>query len=100
MVENVLGRAEVRKLFRVSRLGVIAGSMVVSGAVPRNANARVLRDEEVIHDGRIASLKRFQEDVREVTENFECGIGLANFDDLEEGDIIEAYVVEEKARVV
>ncbi|MCH7548482.1 MAG: translation initiation factor IF-2, partial [Candidatus Krumholzibacteriota bacterium] len=99
-VERILGRAEVRKLFRASRIGTIAGSMVIEGSIPRNANVRVRRDEEVIHDGKLSSLRRFQDDVREVTENFECGIGVANFDAIEEGDIIEAYVVEEKARVV
>ncbi len=98
-VERVLGRAEVRKLFRVTRLGTIAGSMVVEGSIVRNANARVLRDGELIFTGKIASLKRFQDDAREVNQNFECGIGLAGFDNLIERDIIEAYVVEEKARV-
>jgi translation initiation factor IF-2 len=99
-VERVLGRAEVRQLFRVSRLGTIAGSMVLEGSIPRNANARVLRESETIFDGKIGSLKRFKEDVREVAENFECGIGMDGFDDLIVGDVIEAYVVEEKARVV
>ena len=98
-VERVLGRAEVRKLFRVTRLGTIAGSMVIEGSIVRNANARVLRNDEVIFSGKIASLKRFQDDAREVNQNFECGIGLAGFDNLIEHDIIEAYVVEEKARV-
>jgi translation initiation factor IF-2 len=98
-VERVLGRAEVRKLFRVTRLGTNAGSMVIDGSIVRNANARVLRNDEVIFTGKIASLKRFQDDAREVNQNFECGIGLAGFDNLIEHDIIEAYVVEEKARV-
>ncbi|MDH3199002.1 MAG: translation initiation factor IF-2, partial [Candidatus Krumholzibacteria bacterium] len=99
-VERVLGRAEVRKLFRVSRLGTIAGSMVVEGTIARSASVRVLRGEEVLFTGKLASLKRFQEDVREVAENYECGIGVAGFDALIEGDFIEAFVVEEKARVV
>ncbi|HET6349297.1 MAG TPA: translation initiation factor IF-2 [Candidatus Krumholzibacteria bacterium] len=98
-VERVLGRAEVRKLFHVGRLGTIAGSMVTDGQIVRSANVRVLRNEEVIFNGKIASLKRFQDDVREVNTNFECGIGLQGFDNLVEHDIIEAYVVEEKARV-
>jgi translation initiation factor IF-2 len=97
-VERVLGRAEVRKLFRVAKLGAIAGSMVVDGQIVRNANARVLRNDEVVYTGKITSLKRFQDDVREVNTNFECGIGL-QFDEIAEGDIIEAYVVEEKVRV-
>jgi translation initiation factor IF-2 len=98
-VERVLGRAEVRKLYHVGKLGTIAGSMVVDGQIVRSANVRVLRNEEVVFNGKIASLKRFQDDVREVNTNFECGIGLQGFDNLAERDIIEAYVVEEKARV-
>jgi len=98
-VERVLGRAEVRKLFRVAKLGTIAGSMVTDGQILRSANVRVLRNEEIIFNGKIASLKRFQDDVREVNTNFECGIGLQGFDNLVEHDVIEAYVVEEKARV-
>jgi translation initiation factor IF-2 len=97
--ERVLGKAQVRKIFRVSKLGLIAGSMVTEGTITRNANARVYRGEDVVFEGRIASLKRFQEDVREVAENFECGIGLSGFDTLQESDVIEAFVVEEKARV-
>jgi translation initiation factor IF-2 len=97
--ERVLGRAEVRKLFKVSRTGTIAGCMVVDGTVTRNAQVRVLRDEEVVFTGRLASLKRFQDDVKEVAQNFECGIWVQGFDALQEGDIIEAFVVEEKARV-
>jgi len=97
-VERVLGRAEVRKLFRVTRLGTIAGSMVIDGQIVRNASVRVLRNEQVIHTGKVTSLKRFQDDVREVGTNFECGIGLG-YDGLIEHDIIEAYVVEEKVRV-
>ena len=99
-VERVLGRAEVRKLFRVSKLGTIAGCMVVEGTMQRNASARVLRGAEVIAKGKISSLKRFQEDVREVAQNFECGVGVSGFDDFVERDLIEAFVVEEKARVV
>jgi translation initiation factor IF-2 len=99
-VERVLGRAEVRKIFRVSKLGTIAGCMVVEGTVQRNANARVIRNGEVIAKGKISSLKRFQDDAREVAQNFECGIGVSGFDDFIERDIIEAFVVEEKARVV
>jgi len=97
--ERVLGRAEVRKLFRISKTGTIAGCMVVEGNITRSAQVRVLRGGDVLFTGRLASLKRFQDDVREVAQNFECGIGVQGFDDLQEGDIIEAFVVEEKARV-
>ena len=100
IVERVLGRAEVRKVFRVSRLGLVAGSMVVEGVIERNAKARVYRDDELVFEGRVVSLKRFQDDVKEVAENFECGIGLSGFDNLQESDVIEAFVVEEKARIV
>jgi len=98
-VERVLGRAEVRKLYHVGKLGTIAGSMVVDGQIVRSANIRVLRNEEVVFNGKIASLKRFQDDVREVNTNFESGIGLQGFNNLAERDIIEAFVVEEKVRV-
>ncbi len=96
--ETELGRAEVRALFRVPKLGVIAGCYVVRGTIVRNARARVVRDGVVAYDGRIGSLRRFKDDVREVAEGFECGIGIENFNDLKEGDIIEAYEVREVAR--
>ena len=98
-VERVLGRAEVRKLFRSAKLGTIAGCMVVEGTIQRNASARVLRGGDIIGQGKISSLKRFQDDVREVAQNFECGIGVSGVDELSERDLIEAFVVEEKARV-
>ncbi len=89
--EEVIGEAEVRQLFRVSRLGVIAGCMVTSGVVKRSAQVRVLRDGTVIYDTSISQLKRFKDDAREVAEGFECGILLENFNDEKEGDILEAY---------
>ncbi|HYU57594.1 MAG TPA: translation initiation factor IF-2, partial [Actinomycetota bacterium] len=96
--EVELGRAEVRALFRVPRLGVIAGSYVQGGTIVRSGRVRVVRDGTVVHDGRIASLRRFKDDVREVAEGFECGIGLESFQDLKEGDVLEAYEVREVAR--
>jgi len=96
--ETELGAAEVRTLFRVPRVGVIAGSYVIRGTIVRNARARVVRDGVVVYDGRVGSLKRFKDDVREVSEGFECGIGIENFNDVKEGDIIEAYEVREVAR--
>jgi translation initiation factor IF-2 len=98
-VERVLGRAEVRKVFKISRLGQIAGSFVIDGSITRNSMVRVLREGDVVYEGKISSLKRFQDDVREVQKDFECGIGVSGFGDLREGDIVEAFVVEEKARV-
>lgn len=99
MKEVIMGQAEVRQLFKVSRLGNIAGSYVIEGKLTRNALVRVIRDGTVILDnGRIDSLKRFKDDVREVLTGFECGILLENYNDLHEGDIIEAYVMEQVAR--
>jgi translation initiation factor IF-2 len=96
--ETQLGRAEVRALFRVPKVGLVAGSYVLEGTIIRNARARVIRDGVVAYDGRIGSLRRFKDDVREVSEGFECGIGIENFNDIKEGDIIEAYEVREVAR--
>jgi translation initiation factor IF-2 len=90
-VETPLGQAEVRQLFRASRIGTIAGSFVTEGKVTRGAKARVVRDGTVIQDTAIASLRRFNDDVREVTAGFECGIVLTNFQDLREGDVLETY---------
>ncbi|MDW7730278.1 MAG: translation initiation factor IF-2 [Bacillota bacterium] len=99
MKEVILGQAEVRQLFKVSRLGSIAGSHVIEGKITRNALIRVIRDGTVILDnGKIDSLKRFKDDVREVLTGYECGILIENFNDLHEGDIIEAYAMEQVAR--
>jgi translation initiation factor IF-2 len=96
--EETLGEAEVRALFRVSRLGTIAGCMVTSGVVRRSAQVRVVRDGTVIYDTSIAQLKRFKDDVREVAEGFECGILLDGFNDVKEGDILEVYETREIER--
>jgi translation initiation factor IF-2 len=92
--EITLGRAEVRQVFKVSKIGTIVGCYVTSGKITRNAKARVLRDAAVAFDGEIESLRRFKDDVREVAEGFECGIQIARFQDLKEGDVIEAYAKE------
>ena len=92
--EATMGRAEVRNTFHISRLGTIAGCFVLSGKITRSANARLLRDSVVIHEGKFASLKRFKDDVREVVEGYECGIGLESFNDIKVGDQIEAFVME------
>ncbi len=96
--EVALGQAEVRTTFKASRLGTIAGCMVTHGMISRNAGIRLLRDDVVVYEGKIASLKRFQEDAREVQEGFECGILLDGFNDLKEGDVLEAYETREVAR--
>ncbi|MFN2590117.1 MAG: translation initiation factor IF-2 [Actinomycetota bacterium] len=98
--EADLGQAEVRALFRVPRMGVIAGCMVTRGQINRGALARLVRDGTVVYTGRIGSLRRFKDDVREVNEGFECGIGLENFQDIHEGDVIEAYEIREVARTL
>lgn len=93
-----LGRAEVRATFRVPKVGVVAGAYVVEGKLQHHARARLIRNGTIVHEGRIASLKRFKDDVKEVAQGFECGVGLSNFDDIKEGDIIEAFVIEEIKR--
>jgi translation initiation factor IF-2 len=96
--EETIGEAEVRALFKVSRLGTIAGCMVTQGQVRRNARVRVVRDGTVIYDTTVAQLKRFKDDVREVSEGFECGILLDSFNDVKEGDVLEAYEKREVER--
>ena len=90
-VETTLGQAEIRQLFRASRIGTIAGVYVKEGKITRGASVRVVREGTVIDDTTVASLRRFDEDVREVSAGYECGIVLANFQDLREGDILETY---------
>src|SRR6185369_7561523 len=95
--EVVLGAAEVRQVFKLSKGGAIAGCMVTSGAIPRTARVRLVRAGAPVWTGRIASLRRFKDDVREVSTGFECGIGLEGMGDVHEGDVIEAFTVEEFA---
>ena len=96
--EKVIGDVEVRQTFRISNVGTIAGAYVLSGKVERNAGVRVIRDNVVIHDGHLATLKRFKDDVKEVGKGFECGIQIENYNDIKEGDRIEVYVMEEIKR--
>jgi len=98
--EVVLGEAEVRETFKVSRVGVIAGCSVRSGIINRQGRVRVIRDGVEVFDGVIASLRRFKDDVREVREGFECGIGVENFNDIKVGDVIECYTKEQVARTL
>ncbi len=97
-VERFQGRTEVRATFKVPKAGVVAGCYVVEGKVTRNANIRVLRDGVIIHEGKLSSLKRFKDDVKEVQTNFECGMGIEGFNDIKEGDIIETYTIEDIPR--
>ncbi|UTR10827.1 translation initiation factor IF-2 [Evansella sp. LMS18] len=96
--EKVIGQAEVRQTFKVSKIGMIAGSYVTDGKLTRDATVRLIRDGVVVHEGAIRDLKRFKDDVKEVAQNYECGITLENYNDVKEGDIIEAYVMEEIKR--
>lgn len=98
--ENVQGEAQVRELFQVPRVGTIAGCLVSQGLIHRTTNARVLRDGVVIYEGRIGSLRRFKDDVREVQNGFECGIGIENFNDVKVGDVIETYERVETTRTI
>ena len=93
--EVVIGTAEVRQVFKVSNVGTIAGAYVLTGKVSRNAGIRVIRDNIVIHDGKLISLKRFKDDVKEVATSYECGLQIENFNDIKEGDQLEVYVMEE-----
>ena len=96
--ETVLGTAEVREIFKISRVGTIAGCYVTDGIIDRKGEVRLIRDGSVVYTGEIESLKRFKDDVKEVREGFECGIGIANFNDIKVGDLIECFQVEEFAR--
>ena len=96
--EVIIGHAEVRQVFRASGIGTIAGSYVKDGKIQRGAKVRLLRDNIVVYEGELASLRRYKDDVREVASNFECGIMLNKFSDIKEGDIIEAFVMEEIKR--
>ena len=93
--EVILGHAQVRQTFKVSGVGTIAGGYVTDGKIQRNAQIRLLRDNVVIHEGKIDSLKRFKDDAREVAQGFECGIGIENYNDVKDGDVIECFVMEE-----
>ena len=96
--EELIGTAEVRQVFKISNVGTIAGCMVLTGKIERNAGVRVIRDDVVIHEGKLVSLKRFKDDVKEVAKDFECGIQIEKYNDLKENDVIEAFVMKEIKR--
>ncbi len=98
--ETALGSAEVREVFAVSKVGKVAGCMVTDGVVRRSAKMRLLRDSVVIHEGTIGTLRRFKDEVKEVKEGFECGIGIENYQDIQKGDVIECYELQEIARSI
>ena len=98
--EKVVGNIEVRDVFKITRVGTVAGCMVLDGKVSRHTKVRVIRDGIVVYTGELASLKRFKDDVKEVTKGFECGLNINNFNDIKVGDIIEGYdIVEIKAKL-
>jgi translation initiation factor IF-2 len=98
--EKFIGNAEIREVFNITKVGEVAGCRIIDGIVKRGAGVRLLRDNVVIHEGKLGTLKRFKEEVREVREGFECGMGFENYQDIKEGDVIECYEVEEVARVL
>jgi len=98
--EKILGRAEVRQVFHITKAGTVAGCTVVEGKVTRRSHVRLIRDSVVVHTGRLSSLRRFKEDASEVMHGYECGIGIENFGDVKEGDVIEAFEVESIAAVL
>ncbi len=96
--EEVIGTAEIRQIFKISNVGTVGGAMVLTGKIERNAGVRVIRDDVVIHEGKLISLKRYKDDVKEVAKDFECGIQLEKYNDIKEGDIIEAFIMKEIKR--
>ena len=96
--EEYLGQAEIRQVFSISKYGNIAGCMVKTGMVKRGSGVRLLRDDVVIHEGTLKTLKRFKDEVKEVKEGMECGMAFENYDDIKEGDVIECYEIVEEAR--
>jgi translation initiation factor IF-2 len=98
IVEKVIGHVEIREVFKITKVGTIAGSYVTDGKVERGSKIRVIRNGVVKHEGILASLKRFKDDVKEVTKGYECGLQISNFNDIEEGDYLEVFVEEEVKR--
>jgi translation initiation factor IF-2 len=96
--ETILGHAEVRQVFRVSGVGSVAGCYVTDGKIHRSSEVRIVRDGIVVHEGKLASLRRFKDDVREVAAGYECGMGIERFNDIKENDIIEAFEMTEIER--
>jgi translation initiation factor IF-2 len=98
VVEKIIGNVEIREVFKISKVGTIAGCYVTSGVIERKAKLRVIRDGVVIHTGELNSLKRFKDDVKEVTKGYECGLQVERFNDIEVGDYLEIFKTEEVKR--
>jgi translation initiation factor IF-2 len=100
IVETTIGKAEVRRIYSVSRIGVIAGAYVTEGKATRNSLIRVVRSGQVLHVGKIASLKRFKDDAKEVQTGYECGISLEDFNDIKDGDVFEFFIEEKEKQTL
>jgi translation initiation factor IF-2 len=100
MREHFIGYAEIREVFNITKVGKVAGCMVTQGTVKRGAGVRLLRDNVVIHEGTLKTLKRFKDEVKDVREGYECGMAFENYDNIQAGDIIEAFEMEEVARAL
>jgi len=98
--ENFIGYAEIREVFNITKVGKVAGCMVTQGIIKRGCKVRLLRDNVVIHEGDLSQLKRFKDDVREVREGYECGMAFENYENIQVGDVIECFEVEEVARAL
>ncbi len=98
--EEYIGQAEIKQVFNITKVGKVAGCEIVDGSVKRGSKVRLLRDDVVVHEGMLKTLKRFQEEVKEVKEGQECGMAFENYDDIKEGDIIECYEVTEEERII
>ena len=96
--EELLGYAQIREVFSITKVGKVAGCMITEGTVKRGAKVRLLRDDVVVHEGDLSQLKRFKDDVREVKEGYECGMAFANYNDIQVGDLIECFEVKETSR--
>jgi translation initiation factor IF-2 len=99
-VEKYIGRAQVKETFSIPKIGTIAGTSVIDGKIERGCNVRLLRDGKILYDGKLSTLKRFKDEVKEVKNGFECGMALENFNDIKNEDLIEAYIMEEKKRTL
>ena len=93
--ERIVGRAEVRRIFTIPKIGSVAGCQVTSGKIERNLDARLIRDSVVVYQGKIGSLKRFKEDVKEVQSGYECGLSFEKYQDLKKGDVVEPFILDE-----
>ena len=97
-VDEETGKAEIREIYKISGVGTVAGCYVTNGKIFRNCKVRLVRDSIIIHEGELAALKRFKDDVKEVNSGYECGMSFVNYNDIKEGDIVEAYITKELER--